>query len=116
MDLRSTLASVCRKVLHDHAVSDAERLMRCRAMKLLGECFKAKGGTMSAGLSDLKLRMRQQMDGQDSSHEGRNTDQQQQQQQGSFAAAGQGAGSGSATSGEPAARPVLQRQPSTDLD
>lgn len=63
MDIRSTLASACRKVVRDHSVSDAERVMRCRALKLLGESFKAKGGSKSAGLGDIKNRMQQQMNG-----------------------------------------------------
>mmetsp|Transcript_19235 Transcript_19235/g.52836 ORF Transcript_19235/g.52836 Transcript_19235/m.52836 type:complete len:99 (-) Transcript_19235:41-337(-) len=63
MDIRSTVAAASRKVLRDHSVSEAERVMRCRALKILGESFKAKGGSKSAGLGDIKSRMHQEMNG-----------------------------------------------------
>lgn len=63
MDIRSTLASVCRKVTHDHSVDDAILLKRINGLKLLGEFFLKQGASAQAGLSDLKLRLRQQQGG-----------------------------------------------------
>lgn len=58
MDIRATLASVCRKVTHDHSVSEAVLVKRCKALKLLGDYFLAKGGSKSSGLKDLKSRLK----------------------------------------------------------
>eukprot|EP01038_Epipyxis_sp_PR26KG_P010779 gene10779-14474_t len=57
IDIRSTLAKACRKVTHDHSVDEAIRLKRCKALKILGELFLEHGGTMAAGLGDVKSRM-----------------------------------------------------------
>jgi hypothetical protein len=62
MDIRSTLAAVCRKVTRDKGPqsSDALLLKRCQALKLLGEYFLAHGGSAESGLNDLKARLKQQ--------------------------------------------------------
>lgn len=63
MDIRSTLANVCRKVTHDHSVDDAMLLKRIKALKLLGEFFLKQGASTQDGLTDLKLRLKQQQGG-----------------------------------------------------
>ena len=63
MDIRSTLANVCFKALHDHSVSAEILLKRAKALKILGECFIAKGGSMAAGLGDIKMKLASQMNG-----------------------------------------------------
>lgn len=42
IDIRSTLANVCFKVLHDHSVSNTVLNERAKALKILGDCFIAK--------------------------------------------------------------------------
>jgi hypothetical protein len=63
MDIRSTLQSVCKKVTLDHSVDEANRLKRCKALKILGEAFVEKGNSTAAGLGDIKHRLHQQMTG-----------------------------------------------------
>ena len=63
MDIRGTLANVCTKVLHDHSVSNDVLEHRARALKILGELFISKGGSMAAGLGDVKTRLHNQMSG-----------------------------------------------------
>jgi hypothetical protein len=64
MDIRSTLASVCFKLLHDHSVSNKVLAKRAKALKILGEAFIAKGGSMAAGLGDIKAKMASKMGGE----------------------------------------------------
>jgi hypothetical protein len=64
MDIRSTLANVCKKVILDRSVMDEVRLKRCEGLKLLGEFFVASGGSTEAGLGDIRQRLHQQMAGQ----------------------------------------------------
>jgi hypothetical protein len=54
MDIRSTLASVCFKLLHDHSVSNEVLAKRAKALKILGEAFIAKGGAWAGGGGDIK--------------------------------------------------------------
>ena len=63
MDIRSTLASVCKRVLLDRSVDDNTRLKRAQGLKLLGEFFMASGGSTEAGLGDMRQRLHQQMAG-----------------------------------------------------
>lgn len=63
MDIRSTLASACRKVTHDHSVSEEIRIMRAKAMLILGKIFMAHGASSKDGLKDLKSRLGSQMGG-----------------------------------------------------
>ncbi len=61
MDIRSTLANVCRKVTRDKVnCTDAILMKRCQALKLLGEYFLARGGSAETGLNDLKARLKHQ--------------------------------------------------------
>lgn len=61
LDIRSTLAKVCYKVLHDHSVDETTRFKRCKALLLLGKLFIKHGGSTAAGLGDIKARLTQQM-------------------------------------------------------
>jgi hypothetical protein len=58
MDIRSTLAVVCRKVTHDRGAEDGILVKRCKGLKLLGEFFLARGGNTQTGLKDLKDRLK----------------------------------------------------------
>lgn len=68
MDIRSTLANVCRKVTHDHSVSEAVRLERCKALKILGKIFMKHGGTLEAGLGDIRNKLASQMNEKQTHH------------------------------------------------
>lgn len=61
MDIRSTLAKVCYKVIHDHSVDEATRVKRCKALLILAKVYLSKAGTTEAGLGDIKARLAQQM-------------------------------------------------------
>ncbi|KAJ1418486.1 X-domain of DnaJ-containing-domain-containing protein [Ochromonadaceae sp. CCMP2298] len=61
MDIRATLAAVCTKVLHDHSVSKEARMMRAEGLKVLGREFLAHGGSLTAGLGDVKNKLHEQM-------------------------------------------------------
>jgi hypothetical protein len=63
LDIESTLAKVCRRVLHDHAVDENFRKMRARALVALGEEFKKSGVSSSTGIGDLVNRMKEHMQG-----------------------------------------------------
>jgi hypothetical protein len=63
MDIRSTLANVCFKLLHDHSVSNEVLAKRAKALKVLGELFLSKGGSMAAGLGDIRSKLASQMNG-----------------------------------------------------
>jgi hypothetical protein len=63
MDIRSTLANVCFKLLHDHSVSNEVLAKRAKALKVLGELFLSKGGSMAAGLGDIRSKLASQMHG-----------------------------------------------------
>lgn len=68
MDIRSTLANVCRKVTRDRGQSTDEILLqRCQALKLLGEYFLARGGSAETGLNDLKSRLKHHQHAQEES-------------------------------------------------
>jgi hypothetical protein len=77
MDIRQTLAVVCKRVILDHSVDDATRAKRCRGLKLLGEFFVASGGSTAAGLGDIRQRLLHQQAGassQSQKHEGQETE------------------------------------------
>ena len=38
-------------------IDDETRLKRCKALKILGEVFISHGGSLSAGLSDIKTQL-----------------------------------------------------------
>eukprot|EP01035_Chromulina_nebulosa_P019121 gene19121-24957_t len=57
LDIRSTLANVCKKVIHDQGVDNLTRLNRLNALKILGEVYMKSGGSAEAGLKDLKERL-----------------------------------------------------------
>jgi hypothetical protein len=61
LDIRSTLAKVCKKVTHDHSVDEATRIKRKNALKILGEAFIKNGVPYEKGLHDIKQRLTQQM-------------------------------------------------------
>ena len=61
MDIRSTLFSACRKVTRDYSIPEEKRVLRCLAMKFLGEFFIQHGRSTSAGLKDIKQRVTEQM-------------------------------------------------------
>ena len=61
LDIRSTLAKVCKKVTHDHSVDEATRVKRKNGLKLLGEAFIQNGIPYEKGLHDIKQRLQQQM-------------------------------------------------------
>lgn len=63
LDIRSTVARVCYKVLHDHSVDEPTRLKRCKALLALGKLFLAHGGSTAAGLGDIKARLGQMSGG-----------------------------------------------------
>jgi hypothetical protein len=50
-------------VLHDHSVSPEVLLKRTKALKILGDYFLSKGGSLAAGLGDMKARLHSQMNG-----------------------------------------------------
>lgn len=54
LDLRSTLAGVCKKVCHDRSVDEATRNRRKKALLLLGEVYMEHGSTTDEGLKELK--------------------------------------------------------------
>jgi hypothetical protein len=61
MDIRSTLFAACRKVTRDKSVDEKSRLLRCQALKLIGEQFLKSGNSAEAGLKDIKNRLKDQM-------------------------------------------------------
>mmetsp|Transcript_14246 Transcript_14246/g.19420 ORF Transcript_14246/g.19420 Transcript_14246/m.19420 type:complete len:188 (-) Transcript_14246:1003-1566(-) len=69
MDIRSTLYHVCRKVTHDHGVDEATRTKRCKALKILGQEFVKRGGSLEAGLGDIKAKMSSQISTAASAHD-----------------------------------------------
>ena len=69
MDIRSTLYNTCIKVLHDHSVSATVRTLRAQALKIVGELFISKGGTLAAGLGDIKSKLHNRMNGSTHSSE-----------------------------------------------
>ena len=52
-DVKMTLTAACHKVIHDHSVSDQQRLLRTRALYILGEEYKKHGITPGAGLDSF---------------------------------------------------------------
>lgn len=50
-------------MLRDHSVSAEVLTKRAKALKLLGELFIAKGGSLAAGLGDVRSRLHNQMNG-----------------------------------------------------
>ena len=54
LDIRSTLARVCKKVTHDHSVPADRRAARTRALLLLGNLYLAHGTvSIDDALQDL---------------------------------------------------------------
>lgn len=52
LDIRSTIAKICKKVTHDHSVDDLARERRMRALQLIGESYiKLTPGNSSYGAS-----------------------------------------------------------------
>lgn len=109
MDIRSTIANVCRKVTRDRGQCSEEILLqRCQALKLLGEYFLARGVSAETGLKDLKSKLKQQHGGADAKEEG-------------TAEAGDAKPAADATDSKttvptPSAPPAAKAQESTDLD
>jgi hypothetical protein len=58
-----TLTNHNSQVLHDHSVSPEVLLKRTKALKILGDYFLSKGGSLAAGLGDMKARLHSQMNG-----------------------------------------------------
>ena len=63
LDIESTLARVCRRVLRDKAVSDSHRMQRARGLAVLGEEFSRCGCSLDKGMGDLITRMSAHMTG-----------------------------------------------------
>eukprot|EP01039_Chlorochromonas_danica_P003117 gene3117-3414_t len=63
MDIRSTLATVCKKVLLDQSVDGKTRMLRCKGLIVLGELFLANGRDVKEGLGEIKARMQAHMGG-----------------------------------------------------
>lgn len=61
MDIRSTLATVCKKVLLDQSVDGKTRMLRCKGLIVLGELFLANGRDVKEGLGEIKARMQAHM-------------------------------------------------------
>jgi hypothetical protein len=59
-DIQETLKHVCKKVLHDHSVSEATRATRARGMVLLGEMYVLKRVREMDGLADFLDRVGKQ--------------------------------------------------------
>jgi len=57
MDITTTIAAVCTKVLHDVSVTPEARALRCEALLILGEEFFKRGRSEKEGLEDLLSRM-----------------------------------------------------------
>lgn len=57
LDITSTLAAVCQKVLHDVSVTAETRAHRCEALLLLGTEYYKRGRSEKEGLEDLLGRM-----------------------------------------------------------
>ena len=52
LDIRSTIAKICKKVTHDHSVDDLARERRMRGLQLIGESYiKLTPGNSSYGAS-----------------------------------------------------------------
>ena len=43
LDIRSTTAKICRKVVHDHSVDDLSRKRRVQALRIFGDAFISQG-------------------------------------------------------------------------
>lgn len=52
-DVKMTLTASCHKVMHDHSVSDQERLLRTRALYILGDEYSKQGVTAGAGINSF---------------------------------------------------------------
>ena len=56
LDIRSTIAKVCKKVTHDHSVDDVARGRRMRGLQLIGESYtKLTPGNSSYGASAAEV-------------------------------------------------------------
>ena len=57
LDIRHTLAQVCKKVTHDHSVDGETRKLRMKGLELIGSVFIECGGSTEAGMGDIINRM-----------------------------------------------------------
>ena len=57
MDISSTLAAICMKVLHDTSIDAPTRALRSEALLLLGEEYLKRGRSEKEGFEDLLSRM-----------------------------------------------------------
>ena len=56
LDIRSTIAKICKKVTHDHSVDDVARGRRMRGLQLIGESYtKLTPGNSSYGASAAEV-------------------------------------------------------------
>lgn len=61
IDIRMTLAKVCRRATRDRSVDEVTRSKRIQGLLLLGEVFTECGASEEAGLGDLISRLGAQM-------------------------------------------------------
>ena len=54
LDLRATLAGICKKICHDRSVDEATRNRRKKGLLLLGEVYMQYGNPSDAGLKELR--------------------------------------------------------------
>ena len=54
LDLRSTLAGICKKICRDRSVDEATRNRRKKGLLLLGEVYMQYGNPSDAGLKELR--------------------------------------------------------------